>query len=308
MLRGVWLVPHWWSWQPYSRLIYYSKSENNISLSLYLHFRGSVGERTAEPGLRDSSGSWQGVASTWNWSASSFSFPTTLLSIFICSCCSKFQCCNGCSSSSWTAVRSNHITRHPIHPAWHPCNLLFTCWQVYISHSGRWKHGTNKVHGTVMTKLMYEVCLKSNKTGAIKFFINNWTTIQLYPLQSSSFGKPHTAGDVAPIPGSSAGSLHVEVPSAGLSWPFECCPQFQNDDLWGGFWVLGKGRSHTYSDQASMGGVEPLEYPFWSKIHSWRWQRDGEHCCAASKCLQSLAGHDEPFFWVVLGHHYSTVD
>ena len=96
-----------------------------------VYFRGSVCERTAESRPWDSSGSWQWVASTRNRSASSFSFPTTLLSIFICSRCSKFQCCNGCSSSSWTAVCSNNITRHPIHPAWHPCNLLFTCWQVY---------------------------------------------------------------------------------------------------------------------------------------------------------------------------------
>ena len=61
--------------------------------------------------------------------------------------------------------------------------------------------------------------------------------------------------------------------------------------------MLGKGRSHTDSDQASIGAVEPLEYPFWLKIHSQRWQCDRE-CCrdSASKCLQSLVGHDEPFF------------
>jgi hypothetical protein len=35
-------------------------------------------------------------------------------------------------------------------------------------------------------------------------------------------------------PGSSAGSPHVEVPSAGLSQPFGCCPQFESDDLLGG--------------------------------------------------------------------------
>ena len=84
----------------------------------------------------------------------------------------------------------------------------------------------------VETKLIYKVCLKSNETGAIKFFfIKNWTINQHYPLQSSSLGKPHTAGDVAPTPGSNAGSLHVEAPSAGLSRPFGCCLQFQNDDL-----------------------------------------------------------------------------
>ena len=155
----------------------------------------------------------------------------------------------------------------------------------------------------------YEVCLKSNETGAIKFFINNWTANQHYPLQSSSVGKPHTAGDVAPTPSISAGRLHVEVPSAGLSWHFGCCPQFQNYNLWGGISVWGKGRSHTDSDQVSIGAAEPLEFPFWSKIRSRRWQCDREHCHdAASKYLQSLAGHNEPFFWVIQGPHDSTVD
>ena len=121
---------------------------------------------------------------------------------------------------------------------------------------------------------MYEVCLKSNEIGVIKFFINSWTTNQHYPLQSNSLGKPHTAGEVASTPGSSAGSLHVEVPSAGLSRPFGCCPQFQNDDLWGGIWVSEKGRSHIDSDKERMGDAEPLEYPFWSKIPSRRWQCD----------------------------------
>ena len=61
--------------------------------------------------------------------------------------------------------------------------------------------------------------------------------------------------------------------------------------------------------QASLGAAEPLEYPFWSNILSLKWQCDRE-CChdAASKCPQSLAGHDEPFFRVVQGPHVSTVD
>jgi len=110
------------------------------------------------------------------------------------------------------------------------------------------------------------------------FFIEHLPINQHYPLQSSSLGKPHTARDVAPAPGSSTGSLHVEVQSAGLSRPFGCCPQFQNDDFWDGIWVLGKGRSHTDSDQASMVAAEPLKYLFWPKIHSQRWQCDKEHC------------------------------
>jgi hypothetical protein len=73
-------------------------------------------------------------------------------------------------------------------------------------------------------------------------------------------------------------------------------PQFQNDDLWGGIWVLGDGRSHKDSDWANKGVAEPLEYPFWSKICSWRWQCDRKPCCdAASKCPQSQAGTMNPF-------------
>ena len=121
------------------------------------------------------------------------------------------------------------------------------------------------------------MCLKSNETGAINLFINNWTTNQHYPFQSSSLGKPHTAWDVASTPGSSAG-IHVEVPSACLSRPFGCCTQFQNYYLWGGMWVSGKGRSHTVSDQASVGAPKPLKYTLWSKLLSRRWQFDGEHC------------------------------
>jgi hypothetical protein len=34
-----------------------------------------------------------------------------------------------------------------------------------------------------------------------------------------------------------------------------------------------------------MWALEPLEYPFWSKLHSWRWQCDKERSRdAASKC------------------------
>ena len=136
----------------------------------------------------------------------------------------------------------------------------------------------------------YKVCLESNETGAINFFIKNWTVHQYYPLQSSSLGKPNTTGDVAPTPGSSAGSLHVEVPSAGLSQPFGCCPQFQNDDLWGGIWVSKKGISHMDSDQVSMGLLKHWNTLLVKKIRSQRWQCDGEHCHdESSKCLQSLA-------------------
>ena len=50
------------------------------------------------------------------------------------------------------------------------------------------------------------------------------------------------------------------------------------------------------SDQVNMVAAEPLKYLFWPKIRSGRWQCDREHCHdAASKCPQSLTGHDEPF-------------
>jgi hypothetical protein len=90
-------------------------------------------------------------------------------------------------------------------------------------------------------------------TGAIRCFINNWTKNQHHPLQSSSPVKPHSAKVIVLTPGSSAGRIHVEVPSASLSWRFGCCPHFQNDNLRGGIWVLGKERSHMDSNQVSMG-------------------------------------------------------
>jgi len=54
--------------------------------------------------------------------------------------------------------------------------------------------------------------------------------------------------------------------------------------------------------------AEPLKCLFWPKIRSRRWQCDREHCRdAASKCPQTLAGHDELFFLDVQGPHDSTV-
>ena len=56
--------------------------------------------------------------------------------------------------------------------------------------------------------------------GLGRSFIGHSFTNQHYPIQNRSLGKPHTTGDVAPTPGSSAGILYVEVPSAALSRPF----------------------------------------------------------------------------------------
>jgi len=73
----------------------------------------------------------------------------------------------------------------------------------------------------------------------------------------------------APTPGSSAWSIHLEVPSASLSRPFGCCPQFQNNELWGGIWVSGKGRSQMDSDQVRVGGFGTTEIPFLAKKNSF---------------------------------------
>ena len=57
-----------------------------------------------------------------------------------------------------------------------------------------------------------------------------------------------------------------------------------------------------------MVAAEPLEYTFWSKIRSRRWQCDRKRCRdAASKRPQSLAGHDKPFFGVIQGSHDSSL-
>ena len=115
----------------------------------------------------------------------------------------------------------------------------------------------------IIDNTAYKVCLKSNETGVIKFFINNWTANRHYPLQSSSLGKPHTAGDVASTPGSSAGILHVNVPLAGLSWPFGCCPQFQNE-WWPLRWNLSyrkRKKSHGLRS-GEYGGCRTTGIPF----------------------------------------------
>ena len=68
------------------------------------------------------------------------------------------------------------------------------------------------VNNIKVSHSIYVVRQENNETDAIYFLIKHLPINQHYPLQSSSLGKPHTAGDVAPTAGSSAGSLHVEVP------------------------------------------------------------------------------------------------
>jgi len=59
---------------------------------------------------------------------------------------------------------------------------------------------------------------------------------------------------------------------------------------------FGKKKKSHWLRSGEYGGCELLEYSFWSKILSLRWQSDRERCCgAAFKCLQSLAGHDVLF-------------
>ena len=153
-----------------------------------------------------------------------------------------------------------------------------------------------------------KVCLKSNETGAIKFFINIWTTDQHYPLQSSSRGKPHTAAVVAPTPGINAGSLNVEVPSAGLSRRFGCFPQFQNDDLWGGIWVSGKGMSHGLRS-GEYGDCRTTGMPFLVKKNSFTevavWQGALSWCTIQ---VSAISGRTRwtLFFWFVQGPHDGT--
>jgi hypothetical protein len=58
---------------------------------------------------------------------------------------------------------------------------------------------------------------KKKRDWCCKIFVNNLIKNQHDPVQNSSRGKPHTAGEVAPTPGSSAGSFLEKVPSARKS-------------------------------------------------------------------------------------------
>jgi hypothetical protein len=150
----------------------------------------------------------------------------------------------------------------------------------------------------------YEECLKSNETRAIKFFINSWTINQHYPLQISSLGKPHTARGVAPTPGNSAESLRGVVPSAGLSPVVHSSKMMTFEEEFAFREKEGVTRAQT--------GREWRLWNHWNTVFGQKFiHRDGsvtEFCCdAASKCPQSLAGHNEPFFRVIQGPHSSTV-
>ena len=48
-----------------------------------------------------------------------------------------------------------------------------------------------------MGHVAYEVCLKSNESGAIKFFINNWIANQHYPFKVVPLGS-HTPPEMLP--------------------------------------------------------------------------------------------------------------
>ena len=68
-----------------------------------------------------------------------------------------------------------------------------------------------------------------------------------------------------------------------------------------------RNKSHGHRS-GEYGGCGTTGIPFLVKrIHSCRWQCDGERCRdATSKCPKFLVGHNEPFFWVVQGPHYCT--
>jgi len=77
---------------------------------------------------------------------------------------------------------------------------------------------------------VYVVRQESKETAAIFFYLTFTHKSTLSPLKYFPWEATQRR-NVAPTPGSSAGSLHVEMPSAGLSRHFGCCPQFQNDEL-----------------------------------------------------------------------------
>ena len=47
---------------------------------------------------------------------------------------------------------------------------------------------------------LYEVCLKSNETGAIKLFINNWTTVHIIPFKVVALGSHTLLETLLPLP------------------------------------------------------------------------------------------------------------
>ena len=107
----------------------------------------------------------------------------------------------------------------------------------------------------------HEVCLKSNETGAINFFINNWTTINIIPF-------PWEAPPLQTL---------LPLPVAVLEVFMWKCPQLDCHNILDVVhsskilpvrWNLsfGKGRSHKDSDKASIGAAERLEYRFLSKF------------------------------------------
>ena len=122
------------------------------------------------------------------------------------------------------------------------CLTLPLWWVIILWFSCKWHRVARYIRG--VSKKYWDWCYK--------IFITNWTTNQHYPLQSSSLGKRHNAGEVAPTPGSSAGSLHVEMSSAGLSRPFGCRPQFQK--LWPLRWNL------SFSKRKNSHGLSSGEY------------------------------------------------
>jgi hypothetical protein len=117
--------------------------------------------------------------------------------------------------------------------------------------------------------IKYEVCVKSNEIGAIIFFIDNYKST-LSPPKSFPWEATHC---------SSAGSLHMGVPSAGLSRPFRVSKITFDVE----FEFREKEKD---LEQSSMGAAEPLEFPFWDKNSFTEMAGDRKRRDAASKCRQ----------------------
>ena len=106
------------------------------------------------------------------------------------------------------------------------------------------------------------MCLKSNETGAIKFLITTELQINIIPFKVVPLGSHTPPETLLPLPVAVLEVFMWKCSQLVCQRHFGCCPQFQNDDLWGGIWVSGKGRGQTDADQASTGAAEPQEYPF----------------------------------------------
>ena len=152
------------------------------------------------------------------------------------------------------------------------------------------------------------MCLKSNETGAINFFLlKSEPQINIVPFKVVPFGSRTVPEKLLPLP--------VAVLEVFL-WK---CPQLVCHDLLDvvhiskmtDFEVKFEFREEEEVTRNQMRRVRGL-WPHWNtlfgqKIRSRRWQCERKVRDTASKCPQSLAGHDETFLWVLQGPHDITL-